>query len=57
MQAGFAFLPFSLGIIAAPASPANLMPKVGPRPLMVPGLLVAALGMFWLTRLTPSRST
>ena len=29
------------------------MPKVGPRPLMAPGLLVAALGMFWLTRLTP----
>ncbi len=53
VQAGFAFLPFSLGIIAAAGIAANLMPKVGPRPLMVPGLLVAALGMFWLTRLTP----
>ena len=53
VQAGFAFLPFSLGIIAAAGIAANLMPKVGPRPLMVPGLLVAASGMFWLTRLTP----
>ena len=53
VQAGFAFLPFSLGIILAAGIAANLMPKVGPRPLMAPGLLVAALGMFWLTRLTP----
>jgi EmrB/QacA subfamily drug resistance transporter len=53
VQAGFAFLPFSLGIILAAGIAANLMPKVGPRPLMAPGLVVAALGMFWLTRLTP----
>jgi EmrB/QacA subfamily drug resistance transporter len=53
VQAGFAFLPFSLGIIAGAGVAANLMPKVGPRPLMTPGLLVAAAGMFWLTRLTP----
>jgi predicted MFS family arabinose efflux permease len=53
VQAGFAFLPFSLGIILAAGIAANLMPKVGPRPLMAPGLLVAAAGMFWLTRLTP----
>lgn len=53
VQAGLAFLPFSLGIIAAAGIAANLMPKVGPRPLMVPGLLVASGGMLWLTRLTP----
>ena len=32
VQAGLAFLPFSLGIIAAAGIAANLMPKVGPRP-------------------------
>jgi EmrB/QacA subfamily drug resistance transporter len=53
VRAGFAFLPFSLGIILAAGIAANLLPKVGPRPLMVPGLIAAAGGMLWLTRLTP----
>jgi EmrB/QacA subfamily drug resistance transporter len=53
VQAGLAFLPFSVGIILTAGIAANLLPKVGPRPLMVPGLLVASGGMLWLTRLTP----
>ncbi|MGB7983236.1 MAG: MFS transporter [Candidatus Nanopelagicales bacterium] len=53
VQAGLAFLPFSVGIILAAGIAANLLPKVGPRPLMVPGLLAGATGMFLLTRLTP----
>jgi EmrB/QacA subfamily drug resistance transporter len=53
VRAGLAFLPFSVGIILTAGIAANLMPKVGPRPLMVPGLLVASGGMLWLTRLTP----
>jgi EmrB/QacA subfamily drug resistance transporter len=53
VRAGLAFLPFSVRIILTAGIAANLMPKVGPRPLMVPGLLVASGGMLWLTRLTP----
>jgi EmrB/QacA subfamily drug resistance transporter len=53
VRAGLAFLPFSIGIILTAGIAANLMPKVGPRPLMVPGLVAAAGGMLWLTRLTP----
>ncbi len=53
VQAGFAFLPFSLGIILAAGIAANLLPKVGPRPLMVPGLIAGAVGMFWLAQLEP----
>jgi EmrB/QacA subfamily drug resistance transporter len=56
VKAGFAFLPFSLGIILAAGIAANLLPKVGPRPLMVPGLLAGAAGMFWLSRLEPDSS-
>lgn len=56
VQAGLAFLPFSLGIILAAGIAANLLPKVGPRPLMVPGLIAGAAGMFWLTQLEPDSS-
>ena len=56
VKAGFAFLPFSLGVILVAGISANLLPKVGPRPLMVPGLVAGACGMFWLTQLTPDSS-
>ena len=53
VKAGFAFLPFSVGMILAAGAAANLLPKVGPKPLMVPGLLAGAAGMAWLTQLQP----
>jgi len=56
VKAGFAFLPFSVGIILAAGVAANLLPKVGPRPLMVPGLVAGAVGMLWLTQLEPDSS-
>ncbi len=54
VKAGLAFLPFSVGIILTAGVASNLLPKVGPRPLMVGGLLTAVVGMLLLTRLTPS---
>ena len=56
LQAGFAFLPFSAGVILTAGVAANLLPKVGLRPLMVPGLLLAAAGLLLLSRLTPTSS-
>lgn len=53
VRAGLAFLPFSLGIIVGSAIVSRLLPRVGPRPLMLPGLIGAAVGMLWLTRITP----
>lgn len=50
LQAGFAFLPFSAGVILTAGLAANLLPKVGPRPLTVPGLLLAATGLLLLSR-------
>ena len=39
IMAGFAFLPFSVGIIVGAGIASQLLPRVGPKPLMVPGLL------------------
>ncbi len=50
LAAGFAFLPFSVCIIAMAGVAAQLLPRVGPRPLMLVGLAMAATGMLLLTR-------
>ncbi|MEP7368745.1 MAG: MFS transporter [Dermatophilaceae bacterium] len=53
VRAGFAFLPFSVGIIAGAGIAAQLLPRVGPKPLIVPGLIAGSVGLLMLTRLTP----
>jgi EmrB/QacA subfamily drug resistance transporter len=56
LQAGFAFLPFSGGIILAAGAVSQLLPRVGPKPLMVGGLALATTGMFYLTQITAETS-
>ena len=56
LKSGFAFLPFSGGIIFSAGIVAQLLPRVGPKPLMVPGLVMAVVGMLLLTRITPDTS-
>jgi len=56
IKTGFAFLPFSITIILTAGLAANLLPKVGPRPLLVIGLIFAAVGLLYLTRITPQTS-
>jgi MFS family permease len=51
LEAGFAFLPFSLGIIIAAGFVSQLLPRVGPRALMLPGLVMAIVGMLLLTQI------
>ena len=48
LKAGFAFLPFSGGIILAAGVVAQLLPRIGPRPLLIPGLILAIIGMLLL---------
>ncbi|HEY7432442.1 MAG TPA: MFS transporter [Streptosporangiaceae bacterium] len=49
---GLAFLPMVAGIMAsANVSTVVLMPRVGPRPLVPFGFLIAAAAMVWLTRI------
>jgi EmrB/QacA subfamily drug resistance transporter len=54
LRSGFAFLPFSGGVILGAGIASQLLPKVGPRPLMVGGLLVGAAGLWWLSGITPT---
>ena len=51
IAAGFAFLPFSIGVILGAGAASQLLPKFGPKPLIVPGLLSGAAGLLWLSRL------
>ena len=49
IRAGFAFLPFSIGIIVSATATSNLLPKVGPRPLGVIGSVMSAAGLLYLS--------
>ena len=51
LRTGFAFLPFSGGIITGATLASRLLPRTGPRNLLVTGLSLAALGLAWFTRL------
>jgi EmrB/QacA subfamily drug resistance transporter len=51
---GVAFLPMVGGIVlAANTVPATLLPRTGPQPLVVVGMLLGAGGLFWFSFLTP----
>ncbi|MGI8434551.1 MAG: MFS transporter [Nocardioidaceae bacterium] len=56
LKAGFAFLPFSMGIILAAGLVAQLLPRVGPKPILIPGLVMAVVGMLLLVRISPDTS-
>ncbi|HVX21586.1 MAG TPA: MFS transporter [Acidimicrobiales bacterium] len=51
LKSGFAFLPFSAGIIVGAALASRILPRIGPRPLLVGGLVAAAIGCGLLTRI------
>ena len=54
---GVAFLPMTGAILVSAGGIASrLIAKVPPRALMVPGLLIAAAGLFWASRLEASSS-
>ena len=52
LKTGFAFLPFSAGIIVGAGLASRLLPRIGPRALIVTGVALAAAGLFWFTGLT-----
>jgi Na+/melibiose symporter-like transporter len=56
LKAGFAFLPFSLGVIVAAGAVAQILPRIGPRPLLVTGMGMAIIGMLMLTRISQDSS-
>ena len=53
LKSGLHFLPFSLGLILTAGIVARVLPRTGPRPLMVGGLAIASAGMLLLLRIQP----
>jgi MFS family permease len=49
VAAGFASLPTTVGVLISAGAASALVPKVGPRPLMVLGGLLAAAGLFTMS--------
>ncbi len=49
LKAGVAFLPFAGGVVLAAAASTAIVPRIGPRLPMAVGLLLAAVGLAWLT--------
>ncbi len=49
VAAGFASLPTTLGVLVSAGAASGIVPKVGPRPVMVAGGVLAAGGLFLLS--------
>jgi EmrB/QacA subfamily drug resistance transporter len=57
VMTGLAFLPMVVMIMTASnVSNILLMPRLGPKPIVTLGMLLACGGMVWLTRITPQSS-
>ncbi|MEU1388016.1 MULTISPECIES: MFS transporter [unclassified Nonomuraea] len=53
LQAGFAFVPLALVILASSAAAARLLPRLGAKTLIAVGAAAISLALLWMTRLTP----
>jgi len=53
LQAGVAYLPLAVGIIISAGLASNLTTKLGVKPVLVLGLLLTAVGLFWFAQISP----
>ncbi|MQY29918.1 MFS transporter [Nocardia aurantia] len=51
LKAGVAFLPFPIGIIISAGITSTLLPRIGPRPLMIAGGILGIAGLVYLAQL------
>ncbi|WP_040804798.1 MFS transporter [Nocardia concava] len=51
LKTGVAFLPFPAGIVVSAGIASAVLPRIGPRPLMLAGSVLGAAGLLWLSRL------
>jgi EmrB/QacA subfamily drug resistance transporter len=54
LATGFAFLPMAVGMLAMTRLIPHLLPRFGPKPLVLSGSLLVIGGLLWLTQLTPA---
>ena len=52
LKSGFAYLPMMAAIMVMSGASAQLIPRVGARPLLLAGSAIAAGGLFWLSRIS-----
>ncbi|HEX7268001.1 MAG TPA: MFS transporter, partial [Streptosporangiaceae bacterium] len=52
IRSGIAYLPFAIGVVIASGLASRLVPRIGPRPLIVAGAAGVAGGTFWFSTLT-----
>src|SRR5581483_2458921 len=56
LRAGFAFLPMTLCIVAGSRLASRAVTSVGPKPMLVLGMALQAVGLLWFTHLSPEGS-
>jgi EmrB/QacA subfamily drug resistance transporter len=56
IRTGVAFLPMTIMLFAVSRAVPRLIPRFGPKPLMVAGMLPVIAGMTWLSRVSPATS-
>src|SRR5215467_9754929 len=52
LRTGVAYLPFTAALFLGAGAVAQLVPKIGARPVLLAGSAAAAGGLYWLSRLT-----
>ena len=52
LRTGLAFLPFAAALLAGSVIAAQLVPRIGARPLLIAGAAASAGGLYWLSRMT-----
>jgi EmrB/QacA subfamily drug resistance transporter len=51
LEAGAAYVPTALAVAVAAGIGAQLIPRIGTRPIIVAGALIDAVGLYWLSRI------
>jgi hypothetical protein len=52
LKTGVAYLPFTAGLLVASGAAAQLVPRIGARPLLLAGSAASTGGLFWLSRIS-----
>jgi EmrB/QacA subfamily drug resistance transporter len=56
LKAGVAYLPLAVGIIISAGLASTLITRFGVKPVLVLGLLLTAIGLFWFAQISPNGS-
>jgi EmrB/QacA subfamily drug resistance transporter len=52
LKTGVAYLPFTAALLVASGTAAQLMPKIGARPILLTGSALSTGGLYWLSRIS-----